>query len=65
MAMTAPVFVPIDYNVCPENEDGKHGPLEANHDQEIADTHVSVWCRACGYTTGWPISEFADDLEWN
>lgn len=54
-----------DYNVCPANPDGKHGPLVANWDAEIEDTHVSVACKACGTTTGWPIAEFADRLEWN
>jgi hypothetical protein len=54
-----------DYNVCPANKDGKHDRVVANLDLEIADTHVSVACTACGTTTGYPISEFVDDLEWN
>lgn len=54
-----------DYNVCPDNGDGKHAPIHANLDLEIADTHVSVICVACGTTTGHPIAEFADALEWN
>jgi len=56
---------PRDYDVCTENPDGRHGPIEANWDPEIADTHVSVACAACGTTTGFPIAAFAPDLDWN
>lgn len=54
-----------DYNVCEVNEDGIHHPIRATADWEIADTHVAVECGACGITTGYPIEEFADGLEWN
>lgn len=54
-----------DYNICPDQPDGVHQPVEANLDPEIADTHVSVICVSCGTTTGWPIAEFKDRLEWN
>lgn len=54
-----------DYNVCDQNPDGLHGPIHAHWDPEISDTHVSVACMACGTTTGYPIAEFAADLDWN
>ncbi len=53
-----------DYNVCAENADGKHGPIEANYDREIGSTHFSVACKACGITTGHPLPD-PDELEWN
>lgn len=53
-----------DYNVCPENPDGVHGPLEQNHDRGIGDGWLSVACRACGTTTGVPIPP-VQDIEWN
>lgn len=53
-----------DYNVCPVNLDGKHGPIEANYDPEIQATHFSVACLACGTTTGAALPD-PNDLEWN
>lgn len=54
-----------DYNVCPENADGQHGPLRDHMDPEIDLGFVSVCCAACGTSTGYEIARFADDLEWN
>lgn len=53
-----------DYNICEVNENGKHGPIEANYDPDIRDSHVSVACTACGLTTGYPLPDL-EDLEWN
>lgn len=54
-----------DYSICTVNEDGKHGPIRAGIDPEIEDTHVSVECAACGVSTGFPIADFIDRVEWN
>ena len=54
-----------DYSICPINPDGKHGPVHAYLDLEIASTHVAVICEACGVTTGYPIADIIDKLEWN
>jgi hypothetical protein len=55
-----------DYNVCPSNADGRHGPIVHNfEDYDIDPGYVSVRCEACGESTGHPIAAFADDLEWN
>lgn len=55
-----------DYNTCPDNPDGRHGPVVADYeDQANESTHVHVRCSACGLSTGYPIGEFADDLDWN
>lgn len=56
---------PNDYSHCRANVGGKHGPLRAGVDPEIENTHISVECAACGITTGFPIAEIADRLEWN
>lgn len=53
----------VDPSVCPVN-DGKHGPFRVVQHAEVADTHVMVRCEACGTTVGYPISRFADDLDW-
>lgn len=54
-----------DYNVCPENADGKHGPITTGNDYDIDPGYVSVQCESCGASTGYPIGSFVDDLEWN
>ena len=54
-----------DHNICTAAKHGQHGPIEANYDPEIANSHVSVVCGACGITTGYAIENFVNDLEWN
>ena len=54
-----------DYNICPDNDDGVHGPLRNHMDPDIDLGFVSVYCCACGGTTGFEIARFAADLEWN
>jgi hypothetical protein len=53
-----------DYSVCAETIDGLH-VLVAGVDHEWSDTHVSIQCRACGTTTGYPIADIRDRLEWD
>lgn len=53
-----------DYNVCPENLNGVHGPIVQHLDLEIPEGYCSVACTACGTTTGIPIPP-VDQIEWN
>jgi hypothetical protein len=54
-----------DYNICPDNEDGVHGPLVQNFDDyEISDGWVAIQCKACGVGTGVEIPPVSE-LEWN
>jgi hypothetical protein len=66
-AATTPSAAPArrDYSVCPENPDGRHGPLRAGIDPETATTHVTVDCAACMFGASFPIAELdAGRLSW-
>jgi len=47
---------PDDYGVCPENEDGKHGPLVSIYDPEQYAGFATIQCERCGLTTGMEIT---------
>lgn len=52
-----------DYNVCPENLNGVHGPVTQHFDPELPEGFAGVACNACGTTTGIPIPP-AEEISW-
>lgn len=52
-----------NYDVCPENDDGWHGPLVDAHDPEAPAGFATIECQACGLQTSITIPE-VQSISW-
>lgn len=51
------------YDVCPENDDGWHGPLVDAYDPEAPAGFATIECQACGLQTSITIPE-VQSISW-
>lgn len=52
-----------DWARCPDNDDGRHRPVQGPYDPELNPGFLSVECDGCGQTTGVPIPPL-DSIDW-